>query len=239
MSAVALIAALLAHAPADAPVRVVSAGDTQLELEIRTAPSSPDGAVSRSAVRFARDARGASWRLVADASDAQAASAAPLGFGPAARGALRALGPEIASAEGEAARVIPLPDGDAAIAIVTNGVVTAAYFADDLVPALSAAQAQPRARRTGLACLAWPLSPDEGAARVFLVALQDEGTRETAANRLAFEPMRRTGDVRAADADAARAAVLFAQPGIASPDDAGMAIYRWIHGCLEATRTGT
>jgi hypothetical protein len=135
--------------------------------------------------------------------------------------------------------VIPLPDGDAAVAVLNDGAVTAAYFADDLVPALVAAQTQPRAKSTGLACLGWPLSDDEGATRLLLVALCDPRTRETTAVRLAAEPVRRTRDVRAADADAARAAIVFAQSPFDSSEDPEMAIYRWIHGCLEATREGS
>lgn len=239
MSALALIAALLAQTPAAAPVRVVAASDTQLELELRTAPSSSGGAVSLSTVRFARATRDASWRLADGAADALAPVDPPTEFGAAARGALRPLGPEIAAAEGDCARLVPLADGDAAIAIVSRGAVAAAYFADDLVPALVAAQARPRAKPSGLACLGWPLADDEGAVRIFLIALNDGPLREAAALRLAAEPIRRSRDVRAADADAARAAILFAQPELAPPDDPRLSVYRWIHGCLEATRTGS
>ena len=238
MSSIALIAALLAQSPAAAPVRVVSASDTQLELELRTAPSSPDGAVSHSPVRFIRASRDASWRLADDAPAAFAPVEPPIDFGAAARGALRPLGAGIAAAEGESARVLALADGDAAIAIVTKGAVTAAYFADDLVPALVAAQSAPRARGTGLACLGWPMSDDEGAVRLALIALHDLRLRDAATLRLAAEPVRRASDVRAADAEAARAAILLAQPEVSSPDDPNMAVYRWIYGCLEATRAG-
>ncbi|MEY3141607.1 MAG: hypothetical protein RLY21_100 [Planctomycetota bacterium] len=239
MSAFALAAALLVLTPTDAPVRIVSASETQLDLEILTAPSSQGGAVLRSSVRFTRESPAASWRLSDAPASARVAADSSLVFDAAALGALRPLGPEIASAEGDSARVLPLPDGDAAVAIVNDGAVTAAYFADDLVPALVAAQTQPRAKPTGFACLAWPLSGDEGATRLLLIALCEPRARETAAARLAAEPMRRTRDVRTADADAARAAVVLAQPPIDPSDDSEMAIYRWIHGCLEATREGS
>jgi hypothetical protein len=239
VSAFALAAALLVLTPTDAPVRIVSASETQLDLEILTAPSSQGGAVLRSSIRFTRESPAASWRLSDAPSGARVAPDSALVFDAAARGALRPLGPEIASAEGDSARVLPLLDGDAAVAIVNDGAVTAAYFADDLVPALVAAQTQPRAKPAALACLGWPLSGEEGATRLLLIALCDPRTRETAAARLAAEPVRRTRDVRAADADAARAAVVLAQPPIDPSDDPEMAIYRWIHGCLEATREGS
>ncbi|MFN5496986.1 MAG: hypothetical protein ACK5C3_10495, partial [bacterium] len=188
MSAFALAAALLVLTPTDAPVRIVSASETQLDLEILTAPSSQGGAVVRSAVRFTRDSRETSWRLADAPSGARVAPDSALVFDAAARGALRPLGPEIASAEGDFARVLPLPDGDAAVAIVNDGAVTAAYFADDLVPALVATQTQPRAKPTAFACLAWPLSGDEGATRLLLIALCEPRARETAAARLAAEP---------------------------------------------------
>lgn len=239
MTVAALLAVLASLNAADAPVRVVSAGDTRLELEILTAPSSQGGAVVRSAVRFTRESREASWRLADAPSEARMPTDPPLVFDRAAPGALRPLGPEIASAEGESACVVPLPDGDAAVAIVHGGAVTAAYFADDLVPALAAAQTKPRAKPTGLVCLGWPLSQDEGATRLLLLALCDPRTRETAAARLAAEPMRRTRDVRGADAEAARAAVVLAQPPVDRSGEPDLAIYRWIHARLEAMCEGS
>jgi hypothetical protein len=55
-------------------------------------------------------------------------------------------------------------------------------------------------------------------------------------SRLAGEAMRRTSDVREADGEAARAALLFAQPGRVRLDAPELAPYRWIHASLEATR---
>ncbi len=244
MTAVALtLAALLPigeGARADRPVRVLHASGSELHLELRTAPSDRDGAVSLQEVRFARAAPDASWRLVGREVqapvDAARETRAPHAFGPPRASALRALDPSIGDAEGEAAVLIELHDGDAAIGIVRDSSVHEAYFADDLVPTLVEAQSRPKARPTGIACLSWPPTADEGAVRVLLLALLDPATQATASSRLAAEPMRRTRDVRDADADAARAAIRFAQPGTPRLDAPELAPYRWIHLSLEAAR---
>ncbi|MBI1303429.1 MAG: hypothetical protein GC172_06540 [Phycisphaera sp.] len=248
MTAVALtLAALLAAllpigegARADRPVRVLRASDSELHLELRTAPSHADGAVSLQEVRFERAARDASWRLVgretATPVGAMQDTPEPHAFGPPRAAALRALDRSIGEAEGEAAILINLHDGDAAIGIVRDSAVHEAYFADDLVPMLVEAQSRPKARPTSIACLSWPTTADEGAVRVLLLALLDPATQAAASSRLAAEPMRRTRDVRDADADAARAAIRFAQPGAPRPDAPELAPYRWIHLSLEAAR---
>jgi hypothetical protein len=221
-------------------VRVLRASDSELHLELRTAPSPADGAVSLQEVRFARTARDASWRLVgretATPVGAMQDTPEPNAFGPPRAAALRALDRSIGDAEGEAAVLIELHDGDAAIGIVRDSAVHEAYFADDLVPALVEAQSKPKARPTGIACLSWPPADDEGAVRLLLLALVDPVTRSTATNRLAAEAMRRTRDVLEADRDAARAAVRFAQPAGLGPDAPALAPYRWIHLSLEAAR---
>jgi hypothetical protein len=237
------LAALLGmqeDARADRPVRVLRASDSELHLELRTAPSHADGAVSLREVRFERAARDASWRLVGHEKrasvDAARKTQAPHAFGPPRAAALQALDQSIGEAEGEAAVLIELHDGDAAIGILRDSAVHEAYFADDLVPALLEAQSRPKARPTGIACISWPTTADEGAVRVLLLALLDPATQPTASSRLAAEPMRRTRDVRAADADAARAAIRFAQPARLRLDAPELASYRWIHQSLEAAR---
>jgi hypothetical protein len=221
-------------------VRVLRASDSELHLELRTAPSPADGAVSLQEVRFARAAPDASWRIVGHEQRAPVDAArkphAPHAFGPPRAAALRALDRSIGDAEGEAAVLIELHDGDAAIGIVRDSAVHEAYFADDLVPMLVEAQSKPKARPTGIACISWPTTADEGAVRVLLFALLDPATQTTASSRLAAEPMRRTRDVRDADADAARAAIRFAQPGTPRLDAPELAPYRWIHLSLEAAR---
>lgn len=224
------------EADASRPVRVVRSTDTALELEIRTAPSSQGGAVSLAEVRFTRKAPDAPWRLASAGDGARGAADAPPAFGAARTGTLRALGREVGEATGDAAILLELHDGDAAIAVIRGAAVDEAYFADDLVPALADAQWKPRARLTGLTCLLWPVPPDEGAVRVLLLALFDPLTQGAAASRLVDEAMRRTRDVREADGDAARAALLFAQPGRVRLDAPELALYRWIHASLEATR---
>ena len=209
MTAAALtLAALLGmqeDARADRPVRVLRASDSELQLELRTAPSHADGAVSLREVRFERAARDASWRLVGHEKrasvDAARKTQAPHAFGPPRAAALQVLDQSIGETEGEAAVLIELHDGDAAIGILRDSAVHEAYFADDLVP-----------------------------------ALLDPATQPTASSRLAAEPMRRTRDVRAADADAARAAIRFAQPARLRLDAPELASYRWIHQSLEAAR---
>lgn len=224
------------EADAGRPVRVVRSTDTALELELRTAPPSRGGAVSLAEVRFTRDAPDAPWRLASAGEGARGAADAPPAFGEARAGTLRALGREVGEARGDAAILLELHDGDAAIAIMRGAAVDEAYFADDLVPALADAQSKPRARPTGLACLLWPVPADEGAARILLLALLDPATQGAASSRLAGEAMRRTREVREADRGAARAAVLFAQPGRVRADAPELAPYRWIHASLEAIR---
>jgi hypothetical protein len=224
------------EADASRPVRIVRSTDTALDLELRTAPSSEGGAVSLAEVRFTREAPDAPWRLASAGDGARGAADAPPAFAEARKGTLRALGREVGEATGDAAILLELHDGDAAIGIMRGAAVAEAHFADDLVPALASAQSKPRARPTGLACLLWPAPPDEGAVRVLLLALLDPATQAAASSRLAGEAMRRTRDVREADGEAARAALLFAQPGRMRLDAPELAPYRWIHASLEATR---
>ena len=187
-------------------------------------------------MRFARDEPDAPWRLVSAGDGAHGEGDALPAFAPGRAGALHALGDAVGEATGDAAILLELHDGDAAIAIMRGATVVEAHFADDLVPALADAQSKPRARPTGLACLLWPVPPDEGAVRVLLLALLDPATQGAASSRLAGEAMRRNRDVREADGDAARAALLFAQPGRMRTDAPELAPYRWIHASLEAIR---
>lgn len=234
-----LVAAALCCAnPADGPVRVVSADDKTLELELRTAPpSSSGGAVSLAGdrVRFVRRTDSQGWRLENAAPRAIATSA--LSFDDAGKHPMRALDKSIADAHGERAAIVPLQEGDAAICILDGGVVREVFLADTVIPSIDAEITAARAANPGkptmaaaFFCMRYRVAkPGSTPIRALVLGTMDEDERvhATAIEYLAARAFVKGSDIRDANTEAARAAIEYANPEPERPPTAQHAFYRW------------
>ena len=223
---------LLVAPAATNPVRIVMASDTALELELQTAPSPVGGAVVFERVRFVREDASHGWRL--EAFVEPTAPQPPLLFATAEASALEPLAVGIAKVSGDAAIVIPLHEGDAAICILEEGRVVHAYLADGFFFALrdsvSVAPPQPIA----LQCFRWKLGePGPTSIRSAILSSIDPRFRVGAGQRHAAQSFPCGSDVKRSNVESARAALRYGQKELAPPADAQSDLYRWLFAHLE------